>query len=470
VRLYERLARDLETLIREGTLRAGSRAPSIRQLCRERATSPASVVRAYELLEARGLLESRARSGFFVTAAAPPPRSVPKPRRPEHVDVSELVFQILEGTRAHANVPLGSAFPSPELFPLEQLGQHLAHVSRHLDPWSTVEHLPPGSLELRTRIAQRYRLMGAEVSPDEIVVTAGALEALNLALQVVTAPDDVVAIEAPSFYGCLQAIEGAGRRAVEIPTHPQHGLDLQALERTLQRVAVKACWFMTTFHNPLGLTLASGAKQELVSMLAARGIPLIEDDVYSELYFGRERPRITKVWDRQGLVLDCGSFAKSLAPGYRLGWVAAGRFATAVRNRKITTSLATSIPIQAAVSRYLATGVYDRHLGRLRRTLAGQQQRLVDALERHFPQECRWTLPAGGYQLWVQLPAGADALQLQARALDEDISIAPGPIFSVRREFSRAVRLNYGHPWTERTEAAVRLLGKMIKSQCGRGR
>ena len=475
MRLYERLARDLETLIREGTLRVGTRAPSIRQLCRERATSPASVIRAYELLEARGLLESRARSGFFITGPKPAPakaspKSLPKTPRPEHLDVSDLVFQILEGSRARECVPLGSAFPSPELFPLQQLGRHLAFVSRRLDPWSTVEHLPPGSLELRKQIAQRYRLLGAEVSPDEIIVTAGALEALNLALQVVTAPNDIVAIEAPSFYGCLQAIEGAGRRAVEIPTDPQQGLDLRALEHTLERVAVKACWFMTTFHNPLGVTMPAATKEQLVKLLTARGIPLIEDDVYSELYFGRERPRITKVWDRKGLVLDCGSFAKSLAPGYRLGWIAAGQFATAVRNRKITTSLATSIPIQAAISRYLATGVYDRHLGRLRRTFARQQTLLIAALERHFPQQCRWSAPQGGYQLWVQLPPGADALELQARALEQNVSVAPGPIFSTHREFACAIRLNYGHPWSERSEAGIRLLGKLIRAQCARAK
>ncbi len=329
--------------------------------------------------------------------------------------------------------PWGSAFPSPELFPLQQLGRHLAYVSRRLDPWSTVEHLPPGSLELRNQIAQRYRLLGAEVSPDEIIVTAGALEALNLALQVVTAPNDIVAIEAPSFYGCLQAIEGAGRRAVEIPTDPQHGLDLRALEQTLARVPVKACWFMTTFHNPLGATLPAATKERLVALLAARGIPLIEDDVYSELYFGRERPRITKVWDRKGLVLDCGSFAKSLAPGYRLGWIAAGQFATAVRNRRS--------PLRwqrASRSRLLSRGTWPpvsttRHLGRLRRTFAKQQALLVSALERHFPKECRWSLPEGGYQLWVQLPPGADALELQVRALEQDVSLAPGPIFSARR-------------------------------------
>ncbi len=466
MRLYERLAGDLEALIRDGTLRAGARAPSIRALCRERAISPASVVRAYELLEARGLLESRARSGFFVTGAAPAPPIPAEIRLPEPVDVSQLVFQILEATRQRDCAPLGSAFPSPELFPLRQLGRHLAFVAQQLDPWSTVEDLPPGSLMLRRQIAQRYRLGGAEVSPEEIIITAGGLEALNLALEVVTAPHDIVAIESPTFYGCLQAIERAGRRVVEIPTTPEHGLNLDVLERTLREVAVKACWFMTTLHNPLGATMPAASKERLVQMLAARGIPLIEDNVYAELYFGRERPRITKVWDQAGLILDCGSFAKSLAPGYRLGWIAAGRFAAAVRKTKITTSLATSIPIQAAISRYLDTGVYDRHLARLRRTLERQQRKLVAALEMYFPSQCSWLCPAGGYQLWVQLPEGADALKLHARALELNISVAPGPIFSARREFARAIRLNYGHPWTGETERAIKTLAQLITRQC----
>jgi DNA-binding transcriptional MocR family regulator len=466
VRLYEELVRDLEALIRDGTLGAGARAPSIRALCRERSASPASVARAYEILEARGLLESRARSGFFVTRAAPAPPPPPQVRLPERLDVSELVFQILEATRQRDCVPLGSAFPSPELFPLRQLGRHLAFVAQQLDPWSTVEDLPPGSMMLRRQIAHRYRLGGAEVSPEEIVITAGGLEALNLALQAVTEPNDIVAIEAPSFYGCLQAIESAGRQAVEIPTTPESGLDLDVLERTMRDVPVKACWFMTTFHNPLGANMPDLSKQRLVQALAERQIPLIEDNVYGELYFGRSRPRITKVWDREGLILDCGSFAKTLAPGYRLGWIAAGRFAAAVRKRKITTSLATSIPIQAAISRYLASGVYDRHLARLRRTLERQQQKLVSALEMHFPPGCRWVCPGGGYQLWVQLPEGADALDLHARALRQDISVAPGPIFSARREFAHAIRLNYGHPWTASAERAVKTLGELIRQQC----
>jgi DNA-binding transcriptional MocR family regulator len=466
LRLYETLANDLEGLIRDGSLAAGARAPSIRQLCRDRAASPASVVRAYELLEARGLLESRARSGFYVTqlaAPAAPPKSRGVPRRPGRLDISQLVFQILESTRQRDALPLGSAFPSPNLFPMRQLGQHLAHIGRHLDPWNTLEDLPPGNLALRRQIAQRYRLAGAVVSPDEIVVTAGALEALNLSLQVVTEPDDVVAIETPCFYGCLQAIESAGRRVIEIPSDPQRGVDLDILEQTLNRVPVKACWFMTTFQSPLGVTLSAEARQRLVRLLAQRDIPLIEDNVYSELYFTRERPRPTKNWDQKGLVLDCGSFSKSLAPGYRLGWVAAGKFAGEIGRLKITSSLATSMPIQAAISHYLSTGSYERHLRQLRRTLARQQALMLSALQRYLPGGCHWLTPSGGYQLWMELPRGCDSLALHSRALEHQISIAPGPIFSPRAQFRHAIRLNYGHPWDASMEAAVATLGRLMR-------
>jgi DNA-binding transcriptional MocR family regulator len=332
-----------------------------------------------------------------------------------------------------------------------------------MDPWSTVEDLPPGNAMLRRQIAQRYLIAGARVLPDEIVVTSGALEGLNLALQAVTAPKDVVAIESPSFYGCLQAVESSGRRAVEIPTHPRYGVDVDELERVLDRENVRACWFMTMFQNPLGATMTTDSRSRLVRLLAARNIPLIEDSVYTDLYFGEERVKPAKVFDRKGLVLDCGSFSKTLAPGYRLGWVAAGRFAPEVLRRKIMTSLATSIPIQAAIADYLETGGYERHLRGLRHSLETQQTAYLAGLKRHLPSDTRWIRPDGGYLLWVELPGSVDAIKVHRAALEHGISIAPGPIFSARREFRNFMRLNYGHPWTPKVEAAIRTIGRLIR-------
>lgn len=466
MKLYRQLAAEVSALIRNGSLRPGDRVPSVRQLCRDRGLSPATVMHAYEVLEAQGLIEPRARSGYFVAAhqsahAAEPPVSNPAARS-TRVDISELVFQVLDATRDRAVIPLGSAFPSPLLFPLAKLARHLGSAARSMNPWRTVEDLPPGSADLRRQIARRYLQAGVSVEPGDIIITSGALEALNLSLQAVTRPGDIVAIESPAFYACLQSIEAMGLRALEIPTHPRGGVDLSALAQALAKHPVRACWLMTTFQNPLGALMPEEARRDLVRLLAKHDVPLVEDNVYAELYFGREHPQPALAYDRRGLVLDCGSFSKSLAPGYRIGWVAGKNFVQAIQRRKVMTSLSASIPVQNALASYLRDGAYDRHLRTLRRTLAAQQKSLLDALERHLPAGFRVTRPQGGYMLWVELADNIDAIEVHRRALDQGFSVAPGPIFSARREFRNCIRLNYGHPWSQQLDNAIRALGKIV--------
>jgi DNA-binding transcriptional MocR family regulator len=468
MKLYRALADELSGLITQGTLRPGDRVPSIRQLVREREISPATAMRAYQELERAGLIETRQRSGYYVSKRQQQPLREPQSSRPSsrttHVEVSELVFAILEAARDRDVIPFGSAFPSPTLFPWAKLARHLGSSARHLDPWSTVESLPPGSEELRRQIARRYLQFGTRVPTDEIVITSGALEALNLSLLAVARPGDTIAIEAPAFYACLQAIEANGMKALEIPTHPREGVDIGALETAIARHSIRACWFMTSFQNPLGATMPNAKKRELVQLLADHDIPLIEDDVYAELYFGAERPKPAKAFDSKSLVLHCGSFSKSLAPGYRLGWVAAGRFAQIIQRRKITTTLATSMPIQIGIASMLRQAGYDAHLTKLRAALRSQQAEALKSIQRHFPSECRVTLPEGGYFLWLELSPSVDALQVHRLALESNISIAPGPMFSARKAFAHCLRLNYGHPWTAQMDRAVARLGQIIRS------
>ena len=463
---YRDLAQELADLIARGTLRAGDRMPSIREMCRERGMSPATAVRAYESLEARDLIEARPRSGYYVSAQQrrPEPQRSRPPPGSTRLDVSDLIFEILEAARDREVVPLGSAFPSPMLFPWAKLARHLGSSARHMDPWSTVDSLPPGSEELRRLIAQRYLLFGTRVPADEIVITSGALEALNLSLQTVARAGDAIAIESPAFYACLQAIEAAGMKALEIPTHPREGVDLGALSRALDKQPVRACWFMTTFQNPLGATLAPDKKEELAKLLARKQVPLIEDDVYAELYFGSDRPKPVKAFDTKGLVLNCGSFSKSLAPGYRLGWVAAGRYADDLRRRKITSTLATSVPIQNGIALMLRQEGYETHLSKLRQALRVQQQAALRSIKKHFPSGYRLATPEGGYFLWIELPPEVDALEVHRRALEASISIAPGPIFSARRQFRNCLRLNCGHPWSPAMDRAVAELGRIIRT------
>jgi DNA-binding transcriptional MocR family regulator len=467
MKLYQQLADDLSVLIRQGTLKPGERVPSVRETSRERGMSPATVIHAYELLEGQGFIETRPRSGFYVGShwdaqAAKPRASTPAPRS-TLLHVSDLVFEVLESLRDRDVVPMGSAFPSPTLFPLRKLASLLCTSARHMDPWSTVRDLPAGSAELRRQIARRYLRSGATVSADEIIVTSGALEALNLSLQCLTRPGDLVAIESPAFYGCLQAVEALGLKAIEIPTHPAHGVDLSALAHVLEKNPVRACWFMTSFQNPLGALVPDDARRDLIELLTKHDVPLIEDDVYAELYFGEQRPKSTKAFDRKGLVLNCGSFSKCLAPGYRVGWVAAGRYARAVGRRKIMSSLSTSVPVQDALALYLRQGGYDRHLGVLRRTLAGQQTSALRALRALLPSGFTVTQPAGGYFLWLDFSEKIDAIQVHRQALERGFSIAPGPIFSARREFAHCLRLNYGHEWTAASERAIQALADIIR-------
>lgn len=468
MKLYEALADELAGLMAEGVLRPGEKLPSVRQQQERRGVSPSTVFQAYYQLEARGLVESRPRSGYYVAArrfAATPEPEVSRPDPASTlVDVSELVFQVLEASRAPGIVPFGSAFPSPLLFPLDKLGRAVASSMRQIDPWSTVADLPPGNAELRRQIALRYQLDGVQVAPDDIVITNGALEALNLCLQAVTRPGDTVLVESPSFYAALQALERIGLKAVEVATHPRDGIDLGALAAAIEQHQPRACWLMTSFQNPLGSLMPPEKKQALAALLAAHEVPLIEDDVYGELYFGAQRPALAKRFDSKGLVMHCSSFSKCLAPGFRVGWAAAGRFARQVERLKLTTSLAAAMPSQLALAEYLGQGGYERHLRQLRGALAGQQRQMLAAIEQHFPAGTRVTQPEGGYFLWVVLPETVDALELHRQALAQGISIAPGPMFSAKRAFGNCIRLNYGHAWDARQAGAVAMLGALARA------
>ena len=461
---YETLASDIAASIQNGVLKPGDRLPSVRQASKSRNVSPATVFEAYYRLEGRGLIRSRPRSGYYVAAQAQ--ALLPEPNRPSmpdgearRVEINELFFEIVDSVMAHDVVPLGSAFPSPVLFPLDKLGRAMASSALRLDPWSTVDDLTPGNIGLRRQIALRYLIDGPQIAADDIVITNGALEALNLCLSAVCSPGDAVIVESPCFYACLQALESRNLHAIEVATDPRDGIDLDALEIAIRRHRPKACWVMTNFQNPLGGTMGEEKKRALVELVTRHRLPLIEDDVYSELYFGEHRPVSTKAYDREGWVMHCSSFSKTLAPGYRIGWVAAGRFRQAVARQKLVNTLATCIPAQIAIARYLERGNYDRYLRRLRKTLMESRDQYIAAISRYFPENARVSRPAGGYFVWVELPEGSDALAVQRQAMAAGISIAPGPMFSATRAFAHCLRINYGHPLSEKAEAALKTLG-----------
>lgn len=458
---YQRLIDEIQQQIEAGIWLPGTRLPSLRQQVAQQGLSLMTVLHAYEVLESQGWIVSRPQSGYYVAprALAATPLSV---AISEQVDINDFVFDVLQATRDPAIVPFGSAFPDPALFPQRQLMRSLANVSHHLTPTDALHNLPPGNATLRQLLAQRYARQGITLSPDEIVITSGALEALNLSLQSLTEPGDYVVIEQPGFYGALQALERLKLKALAIPSDATHGIDLDQLDETLQRWPVKACWLMTTLQNPLGVTLTPERKQRLVGLLDQHQVPLIEDDVYAELWSGTTPPLPAKAWDRQGNVLHCGSFSKSLVAGFRVGWVAAGQHAQRIQRLQLMSTLSTSAPMQLALADFLATQRYDTHLKRLRQILSRRQQMVRQALLQVLPAQATLSEAKGGYFLWVTLPGNFNTMQLYQRALAAGISIAPGQLFSAAEHFNHCFRLNTAWPLDTRAEAAIVTLGKIM--------
>ena len=463
---YETYAGEIERSIESGVLRAGDRIPSVRAASRSRNLSPGTVQKAYRLLEDKGLIHTRPRSGYYVSAnwkEHPAQPTISKPSgRSTSVALSEMAFNLMETTKVHGLVQFGSVFPGPELFPLAKLARALYAAALRMNPDSIYDTLPPGNPELRRLIGRQYLEVGCNVKCDDIVITSGALEALNLCLLTVTRPGDLVAIESPTFFGALEAIERLNLKAIEIATCPNEGIDLSELAGALERHPVKACYLMTNFQHPLGSLMPDDKKRALVGLLASHDIPLIEDDVYGELYFGRDRPIPAKVFDTKGLVMHCSSFSKCLAPGYRVGWTAPGRFGKQIAKAKYASTVATSAPMQAAIVEFLKHYGYAHHLRKLRTELQSLQQMMLQDICQKFPADIRVTRPAGGYFLWIELPRAVDAMEVHRRAMENGISIAPGQIFSPHGNFKNFIRLNYGQARTSQTEAAVSRLGEIV--------
>jgi DNA-binding transcriptional MocR family regulator len=467
--LYERLADELSGLVERGALRPGERMPSVRRLAEERGVSVATVLSTYLLLEGRGLVETRPKSGHFVRARRSPEPPVPSMAKrapsPARVslaaDVDDLVHVLIHA-RGRGLVPLGTAHVAPELLPTRKLNAILAAIAREgAGPGASYDELR-GLPQLRRQLARRAVTWGTFLDEDDFVTSVGATEALYLSLRAVAKPGDVIAVESPSYFGLLRLIEGHGLRALEIPTDPRTGMDLDALDDAIRSGPVKAVLAAPNFTNPLGARmLPDENKERLVKMLARREIPLIEDDVYGDLAYDGTRPRPAKAFDKDGLVLLCGSVSKTLAPGYRVGWVAPGRFQESVERLKFAHTVASPSPTQMAVAEFLAEGGYDRHVRKLRKTLAAQTARYREAIAAAFPEGTRVSCPQGGFVLWVEMKENVKAVELQLRALDRGIAIAPGPIFSARNRFTSCVRISTGHPFSPAIERAIADLGRM---------
>ena len=463
--LYLRIADDVARQVSSGALRAGDRVPSLRQLGHQLRVSVTTALQAYLWLESRGYLESKPRSGFFVRT--PFSKLIPEPlfrrqkTRPTELESRSVLTDIVEEANDPANVPFGMACADPELFPAHRLNLILRRIVREQPHHSA--HYEFGAQELRRQIARRSLAMGCAIGPHDVTVTSGALEAVQLSIRAVAKPGDVIAVETPTYFGILGSAASQNLKVLEIPTHPQEGMDLDELETAIRRHRVKACVVMTNCHNPLGYVLPDRTKKALAELAARYDVALIEDDIFGDLVHSGSRPKTVKSFDKSGRVILCSSFSKSLSPGYRVGWVAAGVFHEDVQRLKLLTSLATPSLSQLVIAEFLESGGYDRHLKRLQPTLARQAELARNAIATYFPEGTRISRPAGGHTLWIELPPKVDALKLYRAALDKHISILPGVIFSVSERYKHHIRINCGYRWTSSLEQGLLTLGRLCE-------
>jgi DNA-binding transcriptional MocR family regulator len=462
---YEQVAADLAGLIETGTFRPGDPLPSVRQLSRQKRVSITTILQAYYALEARGLIEARPRSGFYVhmrlPAAMPEPETSSPPPDPASVSVRDLVMKVLRDAQNPRLVQLGAAHPNPELTATAKLNRILASLARQAGAASACYDMPPGPEALRAQIARRAAAAGCSLAPDDIVTTAGCSEAMNLCLRAVCKPGDTVAIESPICFDTLQYLEVLGLKALEIPTHPRDGISLDALRFAIMQTRVHACVVISNFNNPLGSCIPDDNKRELVKLLATHDIPLIENNVFGEIFFDPQPPSVAKAYDRKGMVMLCSSFSKDLCPSYRVGWVVPGRFKHDIEWLKYITSISASTLPQLAIAAFMTGGAYSYHLRRIRQAYARSVAGLLQAVMRYFPPGARVTRPAGGFVVWVQLPETVDSLVLYRSALLNGIALTPGYLFSATDRYRSFIRLNAAN-WSDKAEGAVRRLGEVV--------
>lgn len=464
--LYVEVAERIESLIAKETFKVGDKLLSVRALSKEQGISLSTAFQAYYHLESKGLIEARPQSGYYVKFSPQHGREEPTCCKPvdEAVPVSldEMISSVHADLRTRSKIHFSVSSPAPSLLPMAKLNKAVVQALRESDDSCLNYEDFQGNDVLRQQIAKLSFSWGGVLSDEDIVVTNGCLEALSLCLKAVTQPGDAVAIESPTYYGIFQVMESLGLKVVEVPSHSGEGIDLNYLEDAISRCDIKACLFVCNFNNPLGSLMPDENKKQLVELLTRKNIPLIEDDIYGELYFGKTRPKTCKYFDTNNMVLQCGSFSKSLAPGYRIGWAVPGKYKEKVVALKRMNNISTNTLLQEALSIFLQKGRYELHLRHLRKALHTQCLRYSQAISEYFPESTRITRPQGGFSLWVEMDEKVDAFRLHKQALKHDIGIAPGQIFSTQGQFQNYFRLSYGLPYSDRIDEGINILGDLI--------
>jgi len=464
--LYLGISSAIAQQIYDGTLKTGDKIPSIRTIRKIYNVSINTAIQALLELEGKSLIDAVPRSGYFVSQTFkrtfPLPsitklQSLSEGKAPE--DLIKKVFDTL-GKEGITQLSLGT--PAKSMLPISKLNKGVVEAVRRLDDGGTSYEPVQGSSNLRRSVAKWSMEFRGGLTEDDLVTTSGAMNAIFNCLLAVTKPGDTLAIETPVYFGTIQVAKALGLNVIEIPAHPIIGIDMDVLKKVLPQIDV--CCFTVNFSNPLGSLMPDENKQELVKLLAENNIPLIEDDLYGNLYFGPTRPRPCKAFDEEGNVLWCSSVSKTLSPGYRVGWVAPGKFKEKLIRQKLLQTISTPLLYQEVISDFMEHGRYEHHLRTFRNTLQHNCQHFQQAIEAYFPDNTKISQPQGGFVLWLELDKRIDTETLYDTALKYNISFAPGRMFTLQDRYKNCMRLNFALDWNEALNNDLKRLGGLVKN------
>lgn len=461
----EQLAHNIRVLIENQSLSAHQKLPSLRDQAADCGLSLMTVMNAYQSLEAQGLIYAKEKSGYFVSPIQHDviPANSRAVALHQDVSINSLVFKYLKSTQAANMQPLGSAFPDDQLVLNKKLIQIMAQLAREPMSYTQHESLPPGKLALRQLISQRYNMHGVATHADDIVITSGCLDALNLALQAVAQVGDYIILQQHVFYGAWQAAERLGLKVITLPEHPIYGFDLDAFEQILQQYPIKVCWLMLNSHNPIGFNVSNEIKAKIAALIHEYQVYLIEDDVYEELYFSQTRPLPMKYFDHANWVLHCSSFSKTLGASFRLGWVNAGAFSAKIQHLQLMSTISANSLLQHALVEFIGKHHYEKHLRQLRKNLEKQKKIFFKYLEKHLPKGCEIYYYNSGYFLWIKLPPHVASMSVYEQLLERNISIAPSRLFCVFSEQRQGLRLNCSFTWNADIQQALETMIKVLE-------
>ena len=463
-KLYQIIANKIKDAIKNKQFRLSDQLPSLRRMSQIYQASVGTILNAYLQLEKEKFIQSKPQSGFYVCYQSKLIKAQDdQSLMPVEVEISDLVAMIMKTAQGQNFVNLGASSIPENLFPLATLNKISRQLIKDNLKHSSSYLYPPGLAELRIQIAKNCSHFGKVVKPEEIVITSGTIDAVNLCLRSVAEPGDTIIVESPSYYGILQLIEYYKMKAIEIPGHPITGIDLDILSKILKKQEAKACIITANFNNPTGSLMPENNKKLLVEMMAHYGVPIIEDDVFGSLHFLDSPPKPLFAYDQGGIVQYCSSFSKTLSPGLRVGWAISGKHQACVEKLKYMTSMATSSFPQHLVAQYLQNGGYERHLRKLRKAIQNNMEQMIHALHSYFPSGTEITFPKGGGLLWVKLPNAVDMDLLTQQAIKHKISIVPGKLFSTTSNFKNYLRLTAWINFDSRVENSIKTLGCLMK-------